>query len=141
VTTALIAECALLAVLALVHGAVLAGDTERLAGRVALAAVAMGVQSAAARRLAISGVSTTFVTGTLTTLTGLVALHGVLPGAGTQSKRLLFAVWLVYVVGAMAAGAVLRAAPGLSLIPPVLVVLGVAVVAARHDWRAEPALP
>lgn len=40
----------------------------------ALGAAAMGVQSAAARRLAVSGVSTTYVTGTLTTLMGELAI-------------------------------------------------------------------
>jgi uncharacterized membrane protein YoaK (UPF0700 family) len=102
-----------------------------------LAALAMGVQSAAARRLDVSGVTTTFVTGTLTNLMTLIALHGVVPGAGSQSKRLLAAVWVVYVVGAMAAAAAMQAAPAPGLLVPVVLVLVVIVVAVGRYW-AEP---
>jgi uncharacterized membrane protein YoaK (UPF0700 family) len=50
---------------------------------IALSAAAMGVQSAAGRRLAVAGVSTTYVTGTLTTLMAeLAALARRQPGAG-----------------------------------------------------------
>jgi uncharacterized membrane protein YoaK (UPF0700 family) len=137
VTLALVLEAALLAALAVAQVARPAGEAEHLAGRVALAALAMGVQSAAARRLEVSGVATTFVTGTLTTLVALIALHGVLPGAGPQSKRLLAAVWAVYVAGAMAAAAALRFAPALAPLVPLLAVAGVAVAAGRRDWAAE----
>ena len=99
-----------------------------------LAALAMGVQSAAARRLDVSGVTTTFVTGTLTNLVSLIALHGVVPGAGGQSKRLLAAVWGVYVLGAMAAAAAMQTAAAAGLLVPVVLVLVVIVVAVGRYW-------
>ena len=134
VTVALIAEGALLAALAVTHLAVVAGESTLVAGRVVLAALAMGVQSAAARRLDVSGVTTTFVTGTLTNLVSLIALHGVVPGAGGQSKRLLAAVWVVYVLGAMAAAAAMQTAAAAGLLVPVVLVLVVIVVAVGRYW-------
>jgi uncharacterized membrane protein YoaK (UPF0700 family) len=128
VTIALIVECVLLATLANDQSSI-------LAGRVTLAAVAMGIQSAAARRLDIFGVATTFVTGTLTNLISLVVRHGVLPSASGHGKRLLAAVWIVYVLGAMAAGATLQVAPDLAWLLPAGVVALVVVLATIRFWR------
>jgi uncharacterized membrane protein YoaK (UPF0700 family) len=128
VTIALIVECVLLAMLANDQSSI-------LAGRVMLAAVAMGIQSAAARRLDIFGVATTFVTGTLTNLISLVVRHGVLPSASGHGKRLLAAVWIVYVLGAMAAGATLQLAPDLTWLLPAGVVALVVVLATIRFWR------
>ena len=128
VTIALIVECVLLAALA--------NDRSEVLGvRVVLAAVAMGIQSAAARRLDVLGVATTFVTGTLTSLVSLIARHGVLASASGHGKRLLAAVWVVYVVGAMAAGAAMQLAADLALLAPVLLVAVVATTAAARFWR------
>ena len=100
-TIALGFECLLLAALA--------GDrSSMLVGRVTLAALAMGIQSAAARRLDVFGIATTFVTGTLTSLVSLIARHGMGPTATGHGKRLLATAWVVYVVGAMAAGGAMR---------------------------------
>jgi len=129
VTIALIVECVLLAALANDRSAI-------LEVRVVLAAVAMGIQSAAARRLDVLGVATTFVTGTLTSLVSLIARHGVLASASGHGKRLLAAVWVVYVVGAMAAGAATQLAVDLALLAPVLLVAVVATTAAARFWRA-----
>ncbi len=129
VTVALVVECVLLAALAIDRSA-------SLALRVLLAAVAMGIQSAAARRLDVLGVATTFVTGTLTSLISLIVRHGVLPSASGHGKRLLAAVWIVYVVGAMAAGMVTQTAPALALLPPVLIVAAVAAVSTARFWRS-----
>ena len=129
VTLALTAECVLLAALA-------GGRTDSLALRVLLAAVAMGIQSAAARRLDVLGVATTFVTGTLTSLISLIVRHGVLPSASGHGKRLLAAVWAVYVVGAMAAAAAGRVAPDVALVPPVVIVAAVVAVAIARFWRS-----
>src|SRR5437899_1165210 len=79
VTAALgIEAAALIAFAALWH---VGGGLEVL---IALAAAGMGIQSAAVRRLAVAGVTTTFVTGTLTSLmAGLAALRptgGAAPG-------------------------------------------------------------
>jgi uncharacterized membrane protein YoaK (UPF0700 family) len=129
VTVALVVECVLLAALAI-------DPTASLAFRVLLAAVAMGIQSAAARRLDVLGVATTFVTGTLTSLISLIVRHGVLPSASGHGKRLLASVWAVYVLGAMAAGALTQTAPAAALLPPVLIVAAVAAVSAARFWRS-----
>ncbi len=129
VTIALIVECVLLAALANDRSAI-------LEVRVVLAAVAMGIQSAAARRLDVLGVATTFITGTLTSLVSLIARHGVLASASGHGKRLLFTVWVVYVVGAMAAGAATQLVADLALLAPVLMVAVVAATAAARFWRA-----
>jgi uncharacterized membrane protein YoaK (UPF0700 family) len=129
VTMAIIVEGVLLAALA--------NDlSASLAFRVTLAAVAMGIQSAAARRLDHLGVSTTFVTGTLTSLISLIVRHGVLPSATGHGKRLLAAVWVVYVLGAMAAGAATQLVPDLALLFPAVMVAVVAVTAVARFWRA-----
>lgn len=128
VTLALVLEGILLAALA-------SARTASLALRVLLAAVAMGIQSAAARRLDVLGVATTFVTGTLTSLISLIVRHGVLPSASGHGKRLLAAVWGVYVVGAMAAGALTQAVPAVALLPPVLIVATVVAMSAARFWH------
>jgi hypothetical protein len=69
----------------------------------------------------------------------LVAVHGVTPGAGSQRKRLLAAVWIVYVVGAMAAAAAMEAVTRLGLVLPVLAVLTVVGIAAARYWHAPGA--
>jgi uncharacterized membrane protein YoaK (UPF0700 family) len=129
VTIALGIECVLLAALA-------ADRSAMLVGRVALAALAMGIQSAAARRLDVFGIATTFVTGTLTSLVSLIARHGVGPTAAGHGKRLLATAWVVYVVGAMAAGAAMQTMPGVALLVPMLVVVGVVAIATAQFWRA-----
>jgi uncharacterized membrane protein YoaK (UPF0700 family) len=128
VTTALIVECVFLAALA--------NDRSEVLGlRVVFASLAMGIQSAAARRLDILGVATTFVTGTLTSLVSLIARHGVLASASGHGKRLLAAVWAVYVLGAMGAAAATRLAPELVWLVPVAVVATVVATAAGRFWR------
>ena len=129
VTLALGFECVLLAALA--------GDrSSMLIGRVALASLAMGIQSAAARRLDVFGLATTFMTGTITSLVSLIARHGIGPSAMGHGKRVLATAWAVYVLGAMAAGGAMRVVPGEALLVPVAIVLVVVVVAAARFWRA-----
>jgi uncharacterized membrane protein YoaK (UPF0700 family) len=129
VTLALGFECVLLAALA--------GDRSSvLIGRVALASLAMGIQSAAARRLDVFGLATTFMTGTITSLVSLVARHGIGPTAMGHGKRLLATAWAVYVLGAMAAGGAMQFVPGLALLPPAAIVLVVVVIASGRFWRA-----
>jgi len=129
VTLALGFECVLLAALA--------GDrSSMLVGRVALAALAMGVQSAAARRLNVFGIATTFMTGTITSLVSLIARHGIGPTAMGHGKRVLATAWAMYVVGAMAAGGAMQVVPGLALVVPVVIVLTVVVAAAVQFWPA-----
>ena len=129
VTLALGFECVLLAALA--------GDRSSvLVGRVTLAALAMGVQSAAARRLNVFGIATTFMTGTITSLVSLIARHGLGPTAIGHGKRLLATAWAMYVIGAMAAGGAMQLLPAAALVIPVVVVLAVVIVATGQFWRA-----
>jgi uncharacterized membrane protein YoaK (UPF0700 family) len=128
VTIALGVECVLLAALA-------ADRSSMLVGRVTLAALAMGVQSAAARRLDVFGIATTFVTGTLTSLVSLIARHGVGPAAAGHGKRMLATAWGVYVFGAMAAGGLMQAAPTVTLLVPAVIVLAVVAIAAARYWH------
>jgi uncharacterized membrane protein YoaK (UPF0700 family) len=120
---------------------------------IVLAALAMGVQSAAARRLDVLGIATTYITGTLTSLvTRLVGRrrdagttapppHGeateslVLLAQPVRGAGLLAAVWLVYIGGAVAAAVAMRRGPVLVVVFPIavmLIVIGTAVVCFRR---------
>lgn len=99
-------------------------------GLIGLSALAMGIQSAAARRLAVAGVTTTYVTGTLTSLmAGLAAL--VAPGGWARQTAVLGALLLGAVVG----GLVEVRTPGLAAAIPMTVVAGVVAVAAIGHLR------
>ncbi len=121
---------------------------------IVLSAVAMGVQSAAARRLDVSGIATTYITGTLTSLGTHVARS--LPGAGAiPSKRkpsgpanhmrptgsahgvgLLATVWLVYVGGAIvAAGAISRIQVFACVFPVAVITIVIATAAISFRQR------
>ncbi len=94
---------------------------------VIVASAAMGLQSAAARTLGVSGVTTTYVTGTLTTLmTDLFALSG----TPTSWVRLT-SVLLVLVIGAVLGATCLRIWPAGAGLPPALLLLAVTVIASR----------
>ena len=120
-------ECALLIVFAV--GWWLSGPSAAgvgLAVLIVLAGLAMGIQSAIARRLAVPGVSTTFVTGTITALlTEMTAASG-----ATGDRRRMAAA-----IGALVAGAVVGglaeayARPAAAFVPAV--VLAGAVLAVR----------
>jgi uncharacterized membrane protein YoaK (UPF0700 family) len=90
-----------------------------------LASMAMGVQSAAVRSLAAPGLSSTYMTGTLTGLVGAVAA-----GDGLAGQRQSLSVIGALVVGAVVAGVLVvevpRAAPAVSL-----ATLGSVIVTAR----------
>ena len=83
-------------------------------------------QSAAARRLDGLGITTTFITGTLASLVSLIARHGETAPASGHGKRFLAAVWGVYILGAMAAGAASQLAPELVWLVPVATVVATA---------------
>jgi uncharacterized membrane protein YoaK (UPF0700 family) len=129
------------------------GEAATFAARsslIVLSALAMGVQSAAARRLEVSGISTTYITGTVTMLaTWLMrwlargGANGSPPprasvidsGAPRQARRavgLLAAVWGIYIGGAMVAGACVRLSPELAVLFPLALMLVVMVTAAVH---------
>jgi uncharacterized membrane protein YoaK (UPF0700 family) len=79
-----------------------------------VAAVAMGIQSSAVRSLAEPGLSSTYMTGTLT---GLVS--AVIAGEGLSGQRRNIAVLVAVVLGAAVAGVLVveapRAAPAVAL--------------------------
>ncbi|MEZ4869291.1 MAG: YoaK family protein [Caldilineaceae bacterium] len=99
-------------------------------------AAAMGLQTAAVRDLAIAGVVTTYVTGTLTSLFGRM-VRRVSNRLATERQPagaswLLGAIWLVYVVSATGTAALIRSLHGWVLGWPIaLVVLVIAVAAIR----------
>jgi len=112
---------------------------------IALSALAMGVQSAAVRRLNVAGVSTTYITGTLTSLTARMVrwLRSASPERGEDrftltepSERglpLTADVWLAYGVGAVVGGAAdLLWQPAALLLPTAAVAAVVVFMAARH---------
>jgi uncharacterized membrane protein YoaK (UPF0700 family) len=80
-----------------------------------VASMAMGVQSSAVRSLAAPGLSSTYMTGTLTSLVSAVAA-----GDGLAGQRQNLAVIAAVVVGAAAAGVLVlevpRAAPAVALV-------------------------
>lgn len=126
VTAALLVELALIA--GLTVGWELAGGTPvghpqlLLLG---LASMAMGIQSSAVRSLAAPGLSSTYMTGTLTSLVSAVAA-----GDGWAGQRQNLSVIAAVVVGAAMAGVLVlqvpRAAPAVAL-----AALGSVIVTAR----------
>ena len=105
---------------------------------IALSALAMGVQSTAVRSLGVGGVASTYITGTLTSLTEQVVSRMRLPlpsrGSGEQYAKqrttpnrnpaILACVWMVYGLGALVSGAaMLRWPSGTVFVPVVLVAL------------------
>jgi uncharacterized membrane protein YoaK (UPF0700 family) len=111
------------------------------AGLIALSALAMGVQSTAARRLDVSGIATTYITGTLTTLVARLVGRVYHAGAALnllQQTRpahgadLLAAVWLVYLGGAAVAAAATILDRALAVVLPIAVVMIVIVTAATR---------
>jgi len=133
ITLALGLECGVLFVFAV--GWWLAGPSSGgagLIGLILLSGLAMGIQSAVARRLAVPGVSTTYVTGTIT---ALVAELTVATGAVGDRRR------MTAVIGAMIAGAVIGGVaqayvrPAAAFVPAI--VLAAALVAIGGIRRAR----
>ena len=115
---------------------------------VALAAVAMGVQSAAVLRLH-AGPTTTYVTGTLTTFATeairwlhlVEAARPVVPAQQGTSGAVMSSdlpwiyglTWLVYAGGALASGLVYLRMGAAALILPIAAILAVMVAGARRQ--------
>jgi uncharacterized membrane protein YoaK (UPF0700 family) len=119
---------------------------------VAVSAIAMGIQSAAVRRLNVPGIATTYVTGTLTgAVTGLIAgtrpapvvagpgpgrVEGVPPGGlWWRDVRLQLLALLVYGLGAVVGGLVHGRWPALVAALPFVAVTLVVAGAARLGER------
>jgi uncharacterized membrane protein YoaK (UPF0700 family) len=125
VTAALAVEAA-----ALVAFAVLWRAGMGLEPLIALSAVGMGVQSAAVRRLAVPGVATTFVTGTLISLmAGLAALR---PASGWARQSAVLAALLA---GAVVGAAARTRMPGVAPVGPAALVTVVTLAALVKEVR------
>ena len=114
---------------------------------IALSALAMGVQSTAVRSLGVGGVASTYITGTLTSLTeqavNRMRLSLRFRGSGEQRAKqrttpnrnpaaILACVWMVYGLGALVSGAaILRWPSGTVFVPVVLVTLVIATAVLR----------
>jgi uncharacterized membrane protein YoaK (UPF0700 family) len=94
---------------------------------IALSGVAMGIQAATARALA-PGMSTTYVTGTLTALLSELSALGAL---GPDSRRRV-AIVIALLLGAVCGALVLVAAPVLAPAVAVLVIGAVVLIAATR---------
>jgi uncharacterized membrane protein YoaK (UPF0700 family) len=102
---------------------------------VAFAAIAMGIQTAAGLRLNVGPV-TTYVTGTLTTLT-IDVIHP--PASGAQPPRpgllsgkrpLIYAIsWIFYFAGALLTGAIDIALSRIALLLPMVAIMVAIVIA------------
>jgi len=122
------------------------------AGLIVLAALAMGVQSAAVRRLDVSGIATTYITGTLThcvtRFVGWIRHRSASAPTQTQegtgdhgqsssspySAALLVTVWFVYIGGAGTAALAPLLGPMVALGIPLALLLIVIVTAAVAFW-------
>src|SRR5262249_34453918 len=108
---------------------------------IALSAIAMGIQSAAARRLDVPGIATTYLTGTFTSaVTSLVAKSRSSRKGATvevvatsrpwrRQVMLQFLALLVYGLGALIAGLVQAGWPKLVAVIPLVVVAAVVMTA------------
>jgi len=120
---------------------------------IALSAAAMGIQSAAVRRLNLPGVATTYVTGTITSLfsslAGLFRTAGPRPqrtpaaqqpGAWSPSVQLQAAVVIAYGLSALSSGYFQSRVPGLVAIAPLLAIALVLLLVAfshrKHESRS-----
>src|SRR5829696_2046304 len=125
---------------------------------IVLAALAMGLQSTAVRRLGIPGVATTYITGTLTSMiegainwlylaTSSAAMSDErgerLSKQATPSARGLVLpadVWFAYAIGAVTVGALELRWPQGGRLPPVAIVALVVVISAvrfRHRGQGH----
>jgi len=126
--------------LALVSGAFLAvmatvdSPTVRYA-LIVLLSLAMGLQNAAARHIAVPDLTTTVLT---LTLTGIAADSKLAGGSGPRIGRRLLATGAMFLGAAVGAFLVLRAGVGAVLLL-VLTLLGLNAIAASRLWSRTPA--
>jgi len=160
VTNAVFLEGIILAIFSVAwHALSVPRDEEWLCGLIALAAVAMGIQSAAVRRLKIPGIVTTYITGTLTSLvsgvTSRIRHAGAASALGSSELEpvgasspatnwerrvgLQAGVFMTYVLAAILSGLAQTRAPSFATMSPVLAVVLVAVAAWARGRHGEPA--
>jgi uncharacterized membrane protein YoaK (UPF0700 family) len=123
---------------------------------IAASAVAMGVQSVTARQLGVAAVSTTYVTGTLTSLTtGTVEWFRSSERRRTQTREpgpehpdspvvhgplLPTIAWGVYAASALAGAVAVMTAPAIALVPALLIVAILAFIDFHADEEVSPPL-
>lgn len=100
------------------------------AALIVLSALAMGVQSAAVIRLEITGIATTYLTGTLTNLVSLLMGRSYRKSKSFRHSALLATVWIVYIGGAVVAAVDLPRNLILTLISPAALIIVVVTIAA-----------
>jgi uncharacterized membrane protein YoaK (UPF0700 family) len=137
VTRVLVHESVVLVALALIWAAIAARSAALVPCAISASAFAMGLQSAAMRSLNISGVATTYITGTLTSLACMVVERirkrkNADPAGSPPATTLLGAVWITYVLGAVLGATAAMHAPRLGFIIPAALVTLVTALAA---WR------
>ena len=106
------------------------GTATSTAALIVLSALAMGVQSAAVIRLEITGIATTYLTGTLTNLTALLMGRSRRKSKSFRHSALLATVWIVYIGGAVVAAVDLPRNLVLTLLLPAVLIMVVATIAA-----------
>jgi uncharacterized membrane protein YoaK (UPF0700 family) len=114
-------------------------DTMALADfLVLLLSLAMGLQTVAARRLDRYGISTTFITGSITALVSraVAGVHGALlgeeaPGERAAGAGVLAVLWGLYVAGAALGAWLARTAPSAALGVPLALVAVATVMTVR----------
>jgi len=146
-------EALVLAVFALLlHLPVITHNQETLYVLIGLSAVAMGIQSAAVRRLNLPGIATTVLTGTITSLVaGLVRLLHITyvsspaeepavsaPGR-SRHLRLQAGVFIVYVAAACVAGIFQHRLPFIVGLSPVVAIGLVLFFATSSSSGSRPA--
>ena len=142
VTEALACEAMLLGVLTIVwHVAGRAPATGMTDLLILCSGLAMGMQAAAVRCLGVPGVSTTYITSTLTSLSAEL-VGWTRPGerGRAQRIRLLAAVFITYGLGALVGGVLQSRASTLVIWLPLLSVV-VVVANALLRYRHEPFEP
>lgn len=105
-------------------------------GMLALAATAMGLQSAAVRRIGLPNLSTTYMTGTLTGLVADLAQRSPGSGASVWAGARLAAL----VCGAAVSSLLLEVAAPVAALLPVGLVAAVIVIALVANWFAARAV-
>ena len=100
------------------------------AALIVLSALAMGVQSAAVGRLEITGIATTYLTGTLTNLVARLMGRSRRKSKPFRHSALLAAVWFVYIGGAVIAAVDLPRNLVLTLVLPAALIMTVVTIAA-----------
>jgi uncharacterized membrane protein YoaK (UPF0700 family) len=103
---------------------------------IVLLGLAMGVQNAAARTLAVPDLTTTVLT---MTITGTGADSRAAGGAGGKTGRRLLSILAMFLGALLGAVAILHGHPGVSLLCAVVLLAGVTVAASRtvhseEDW-------